>query len=149
MRSPVCLTVSIVPTTLYAIKSEEWVKHVPASDADRSINRSMAFCAGIAGRYCASFRDSGEAYQTYARHLHTTAWCWHQYYTLKCEWFYSFVNYLGHVIQPGKLAKINHTIHPNQDTLLDIKDLQSLPGLCNVFQRVVSNFARIAAGQCK
>jgi transposase InsO family protein len=65
----------------------------------------------------------------------------------KCFFFKETVNYLGHVIQPGKLAVATKNTealkHAKAPTTLT--ELRSFLGLCNVYRRFVPSFARIAA----
>jgi Reverse transcriptase (RNA-dependent DNA polymerase) len=64
----------------------------------------------------------------------------------KCEFFKSSVNYLGHVVLPGKLAVAPR----NVDTIRQAKypttrtELRSFLGMCNVYRRFVPGFAKIA-----
>lgn len=64
----------------------------------------------------------------------------------KCHFFQSSVDYLGHVILPGKLAvaqknieSIKKAIYPSTRT-----QLRSFLGMCNVYRRFVNGFAKIA-----
>jgi transposase InsO family protein len=64
----------------------------------------------------------------------------------KCHFFQSSVDYLGHVIYPGKLAvaqknieSIGKAIYPTTRT-----QLRSFLGMCNVYRRFVDRFAKIA-----
>ena len=65
----------------------------------------------------------------------------------KCNFFADSVDYLGHVITPGKL----HVSTTNTDAVRGFKaprtqtELKSFLGLCNVYRRFVPNFARTAA----
>lgn len=65
----------------------------------------------------------------------------------KCPFSTETVDYLGHVIRPGKLEVAFHTTaaidglkHPTKVT-----ELRYLLGLCNVFPSFVPNFAIIAS----
>ena len=65
----------------------------------------------------------------------------------KCHFFQSSVDYLGHVVYPGKLA----VAQKNIDTLAQAHypstrtELRSFLGMCNVYRKFVSGFAKIAA----
>jgi hypothetical protein len=65
----------------------------------------------------------------------------------KCHFFQPTVDYLGHVIHPGKLAvaeknidSIKKAIYPKTRT-----ELRSFLGMCNVYRRFVDKFAKIAS----
>ena len=65
----------------------------------------------------------------------------------KCNFFTKAVDYLGHVIKPGRLevatkntAAIEGFREPETQT-----QLKSFLGLCNVYRRFVPNFARVSA----
>ena len=64
----------------------------------------------------------------------------------KCFFFKDTVDYLGHVIRPGKLAvavkntdSLRSALPPTTQT-----ELRSFLGLCNVYRRFVPGFAKIA-----
>ena len=65
----------------------------------------------------------------------------------KCKFFSDSVDYLGHVVTPGKL----HIATTNTKAVEGFKlprtqtELKSFLGLCNVYRRFVPNFARTAA----
>lgn len=65
----------------------------------------------------------------------------------KCSFFTQSVQYLGHVIRPGRLEMAN----TNADAIQGFKEpttqseLRSFLGLCNVYRRFVPNFSRAAA----
>ena len=65
----------------------------------------------------------------------------------KCNFFTKTVDYLGHVIRPGKLE----VAEKNTAALQGFKEpttqtqLRSFLGMCNVYRRFVPNFARVAA----
>jgi Reverse transcriptase (RNA-dependent DNA polymerase) len=65
----------------------------------------------------------------------------------KCHYFRRRVNYLGHVIEPGKLpaqtTKIDAILNANLPTTKT--ELRALLGICNVYCRFVPKFATIAA----
>ncbi len=65
----------------------------------------------------------------------------------KCKIFCETVDYLGHVIRPGRLAlagkntrALQEAEHPQNQT-----ELRSFLGLCNVYRRFVPRFASVAA----
>jgi Reverse transcriptase (RNA-dependent DNA polymerase) len=65
----------------------------------------------------------------------------------KCHLFQPSVDYIGHVVYPGKLA----VAQKNIDTLAQAHhrstrtELRSFLGMCNVYRKFVSGFAKIAA----
>jgi hypothetical protein len=65
----------------------------------------------------------------------------------KCRFFQDSVDYLGHVIYPGKLA----VAQKNIDTLAQAHysstriELRSFLGMFNVYRRFMPGFARIAS----
>ena len=65
----------------------------------------------------------------------------------KCKFFTQSVDYLGHVIRPGKLevaTKNTQAVERFQEPRTKT-ELRSFLGLCNVYRRFVPNFARTAA----
>lgn len=65
----------------------------------------------------------------------------------KCTFFSSKVDYLGHVIRPGKLAveekntdAVKKFLFPASQT-----EMRSFLGMCNVYRRFIPKFARMAA----
>ena len=65
----------------------------------------------------------------------------------KCRFLEASVDYLGHVIRPGKLKIASNNLKaielaksPGNQT-----ELKSFLGVCNVYRRFVPNFARIAS----
>lgn len=65
----------------------------------------------------------------------------------KCFFFADPIDYLSHLKMPGRLlisTKATDSIHKLQHPI-DMTELESPLGLCNVFRRIVPNFARIAA----
>ena len=65
----------------------------------------------------------------------------------KCRFFSEMVDYLGHVIRPGRLGvaernteALRHAAPPRTQT-----ELRSFLGLCNVYRRFVPKFPAIAA----
>ncbi len=65
----------------------------------------------------------------------------------KSDFFTQSVNYLGHVIRPGRISlaekntqALSEFKHPSAQT-----ELRSFLGICNVYRRFVPNFACIAA----
>ena len=65
----------------------------------------------------------------------------------KCAFFDEEVEYLGHVVKPGRLEMQSR----NTDAIrrarppTNITELRSFLGMCNVYRRFVPNFARVAA----
>ena len=64
----------------------------------------------------------------------------------KCQFFRDTVDYLGHVVRPGKLEVAQRGKEAVQKSLppRDISELRSFLGLCNVYRRFVPNFSRVA-----
>ena len=65
----------------------------------------------------------------------------------KCDFFTKSANYLGHVIQQGRLSLAEKNIqalreakHPTTQT-----EARSFLGICNVYRRFVPNFVQVAA----
>ena len=65
----------------------------------------------------------------------------------KCKFFSRTVDYLGHVVRPGRLAvaeknteAVRRAKYPSTQT-----ELRSFLGTCNVYRRFVPNFAHVAA----
>ena len=65
----------------------------------------------------------------------------------KCKFFSRTVDYLGHVVSPGRLAvaaknteSIRKAVYPKNQT-----ELRSFLGACNVYRRFVPNFSHVAA----
>lgn len=65
----------------------------------------------------------------------------------KCTFYTEKINYLGHVVKPGKLEIASHIADAIHDlkTPQTLTDLRSFLGICNVFRRFVPNFPIIAA----
>jgi transposase InsO family protein len=65
----------------------------------------------------------------------------------KCHFFQEAVDYLGHVIRPGKLsvAEKNTAALRNAPLPRTQTELRSFLGLCNVYRRFVPRFAAVAA----
>ena len=65
----------------------------------------------------------------------------------KCKFFSKSVDYLGHVIRPGRLEVATKKTEPVkcfEDSTMQT-ELRSFLGFCNVYRRFVPNFARTAA----
>jgi hypothetical protein len=64
----------------------------------------------------------------------------------KCHFFQSSVDYLGHIIYPGKLAVANKNIESIRKAIFPTTrtQLRSFLGMCNVYRRFVDKFAKIA-----
>ena len=64
----------------------------------------------------------------------------------KYHFFQSLVDYLGHVIRPGKLEVSSRTCNaiPQSKVPATQTGIRCFIDLCNVFRRFVPNFARIA-----
>ena len=65
----------------------------------------------------------------------------------KSFFFQSSVDYLGHVVRPGKLQVASKTVDAVQKMHrpTNLTELRSFLGLCNVYRRFVPNFSRIAS----
>ena len=65
----------------------------------------------------------------------------------KCFFFQNKVDYLGHVVSPGKLAVSTKTCEDikGQRIPSSITEIRAFLGLCNVYRRFVKDFARIAS----
>jgi hypothetical protein len=65
----------------------------------------------------------------------------------KCHFFKDAVDYLGHVIRPGRLEVAEKNTAALQEAKLPKTqtELKSFLGLCNVYRRFVARFAAIAA----
>jgi hypothetical protein len=66
---------------------------------------------------------------------------------IKCHFFKEAVDYLGHIIRPGKLAvsEKNTAALRNAPVPKTQTELHSFLGLCNVYRRFVPRFAAVAA----
>ena len=62
----------------------------------------------------------------------------------KCDFFKNKVDYLGHVVRPGKLAVAQKSTKAVEEFRLP-EAQKHIKGLFNVYRRFVPNFARIAA----
>ena len=64
----------------------------------------------------------------------------------KCEFFRESVDYLGHIISPGKLNVAHRATEAFSKALppRNVTELRSFLGLCNVYRRFVPNFARLS-----
>lgn len=69
----------------------------------------------------------------------------------KCSFFTDTMDYLGHVIRPGKLEIATPAIEAIKGVkqLINVTELRSFLGLCNIFRLFVPNFPRISAPQNK
>lgn len=65
----------------------------------------------------------------------------------KCFFFQESIDYLGHIVRPGKLSVAAKTCEAVQRARPPTTqtELRSFLGLCNVYRRFVPSFARIAA----
>jgi hypothetical protein len=65
---------------------------------------------------------------------------------IKCHFFKEAVDYLGHVIRPGKLAVAEKNTAALRNAPVPKKrpELRSFLGLCNVYRRFVQRFAAVA-----
>lgn len=77
-------------------------------------------------------------------------WLWRAGVSLKlksCFIFEDGINFLGHILQPGRLgisAKAKDAIKGLRHPII-VTELKFFLSLCNAFRRFVPNFARIAA----
>jgi len=64
----------------------------------------------------------------------------------KCTWFSDEVEYLGHIVRPGQLHVRNKKVDALKHAKLPTKQtqLKSFLGLCNVYRRLVKDFAKRA-----
>ena len=64
----------------------------------------------------------------------------------KCYFFRKSVDYLGHIVSPGKLEVAHRGTEAIRKTLppRTFTEMKSFIGLCNVYRRFVPNFSRIA-----
>ena len=64
----------------------------------------------------------------------------------KCHFFRTFVDYLGHVVVPGRLKvaqKNRNSIKQANFTTIET-ELHSFPGMCDVYQRLVPKLSAVA-----
>ena len=65
----------------------------------------------------------------------------------KCEFFKESVEYLGHIISSKGIGTNPKKIEVMKEwpQSSNLKELQSFLGLCNYYQRFITNYSRIAA----
>ena len=64
----------------------------------------------------------------------------------KCYFFKTSVDYLGHIVTPGRLEVAKRATEAVEKALppLNATERRSFLGLCNVYRRFVLNFSRLA-----
>lgn len=99
----------------------------------------------VFGRYLNFLTKRRRTHGTHCKHTNHDPKRGHDSKAQKCYFLQQRVDYLGHIVSPGKLEVASKTVEAVQKVRPshDVSSVRSFLGICNVYRRFMPNFARI------